>query len=190
MKGKGITAELITDTALQLVREHGYGNYTVRDLAARLEVKAASLYKHISSIEEVNREIGRRAAAEMNRSLTEAHTGMEKDAALAAVANAYRCFATKEPELYHAIIGMPALEGNEESLRIGRESFRPIRTVVDTYGVDKATAIHFSRCFRSALHGFVAQLEAGYYTNKDYSADESFAFLIRGFTEWINHLAE
>ena len=44
MRGKGLTAEAITDAAFELLVEKGYGNYTVRDIAVRLGVRAASLY--------------------------------------------------------------------------------------------------------------------------------------------------
>ena len=43
MKGKGLTMEVIVGAASELVEEKGYNNSSVRELAQRLHVKAASL---------------------------------------------------------------------------------------------------------------------------------------------------
>ena len=43
----------ILDVAVELFKEKGYMGSSVRDLATRLNIKAASLYAHIRSKEEI-----------------------------------------------------------------------------------------------------------------------------------------
>ena len=71
MRGKGLSAEAITDAAFELLVEKGYGNYTVRDLAVRLNVRAASLYNHIGGVESINQEVGKRAAKMLSNRIRE-----------------------------------------------------------------------------------------------------------------------
>ncbi len=58
MSGKGLTLELIVDTATKLIEEEGCDSFSLRELSAHLNVKAASFYNHISSVEDNNREVG------------------------------------------------------------------------------------------------------------------------------------
>lgn len=185
MRGKGLSAEAITDAAFELLVEKGYGNYTVRDLAVRLNVRAASLYNHIGGVESINQEVGKRAAKMLSKTLSDAIDGKEKEAAIEALAYAYRRFAQENPELYQAILGLPGLGENEELRKVGRESFRAFRQITNRYQIPRETGVHFSRCYRSALHGFVSLMQSGYYANKSIDSEKSFRFLIRGYADWI-----
>ena len=189
-KGKGLSLDTIVETAEQLTVEKGFGNFSTRDIAQRLDVRAASLYNHTSGIEQVSERIGERAAIRLNTALNEAIEGKEGAEALSALAYAYRAFADENPELYRAIMGLPSMAGSPGLQEVARESFRPIRTVVDQYGLSRATGIHFARCFRSALHGFVTFQGSGYFTGRSAGAEESFRYLIRGYADWLEALSQ
>lgn len=47
---KGLSSEIIYKAATNLVIERGYDNFSLRELAARLDVKPASLYSHVKNI--------------------------------------------------------------------------------------------------------------------------------------------
>lgn len=190
MRGKGLTAEAITDAAFELLVEKGYGNYTVRDIAVRLGVRAASLYNHIDGVESIDQEVGKRAAKMLNETLMQAIDGKEKESAIEALAYAYRSFAQENPELYRAILGLPGLGGNDELRKVGRESFQAFRQITNRYQISRETGVHFSRCYRSALHGFISLMQSGYYANKSVDAEKSFRFLIRGYAQWLASLEE
>lgn len=190
MRGKGLTAEAITDAAFELLVEKGYGNYTVRDIAVRLGVRAASLYNHIDGVESIDQEVGKRAAKMLNEALMQAIDGKEKESAIEALAYAYRSFAQENPELYRAILGLPGLGGNDELRKVGRESFQAFRQITNRYQISRETGVHFSRCYRSALHGFISLMQSGYYANKSVDAEKSFRFLIRGYAQWLASLEE
>ena len=190
MKGKGLTIEMIVDTALQLVEEKGYGNFSVRELALRMDVKAASLYNHVNGVEDINREVGKLAATRLNGSLARAVEGKTRDEAVMALAYAYRGFVKENQELYKAIIGMPGLDQGDGTIEVGRESMLAIRNVVCQYQIQDEENVHFSRCFRSALHGFALLEAAGYFTGKNIHSEESFRFLVKGYADWLHRLEE
>lgn len=189
MKGKGLSMESIVAAAMELVEEKGYNSFSVRELAQKLHVKAASLYNHLNSIDDVNKEIGLKAVNQMNEYLEESAAGKEKDEALRALAYAFRSYAKNNYQMYRAIMAMPALN-RDGSLEIGRESVKSIRRVVAEYGISREDAIKFSRSFRSALHGYASYETAGYFTATNVTGDESFEFLVNGYAEWLKRLEE
>lgn len=190
MRGKGLSADAITDAAFELLEEKGYGNYTVRDIAVRLNVRAASLYNHIDGVESIDQAVGKRAARILNKTLTDAIDGKEKEDAIEAIAFAYRSFAQDNPQLYQAILGLPGLGGNDELRKVGRESFQAFRQITNRYQISRETGVHFSRCYRSALHGYVSLMQSGYYANKSVDAEKTFRFLIRGYARWLADLEQ
>lgn len=183
---RGLTMDIIVEEAIKLVEEKGYNSFSVRELAQCLHVKAASLYNHINSIDDVNRAIGIYAASRLNETLEQAVEGKRRDAALEALALGYRKFAWDNFELYRAIIGLPHLDTDGKVSTAGRESIRVIRNIVKQYDVPEEAAVHYSRGFRAALHGFTLLEKAGYFTGREIMAEESFRFLINGYIEWVN----
>lgn len=189
MKGKGLTMERIAETAMHLVCEKGYNKFSVRELAQELHCKAASLYNHIESIDDINRQVGLLASEKMNTILEEATAGKMRDEALIALAYAYRDFVRNQNELYQAIMGMPSIK-MEDTLTVGRDSLKVVRQVIAQYEITRANAVNFSRCFRAALHGFASYEVAGYYTAPEAAAEESFKFLVAGYIGWINRMEQ
>ncbi|HWJ78353.1 MAG TPA: helix-turn-helix domain-containing protein, partial [Niallia sp.] len=62
---KGLTINTIIETATKLVEEKGYNNFSLRELAGRLNVKAASLYYHISGVDDITKAVGELASERM-----------------------------------------------------------------------------------------------------------------------------
>lgn len=181
--------DVIVTAAAMLVVEKGYNKFSVRELAQKLECKAASLYNYIESFDDVNREVGRLAAKRMNDALEAAAMGKERDEAIEALAHEYRHFAKNNNQLYQAIMGLPALD-QDDSLRVGRESLLVMRKVVHQYKISDEDAVNFSRCLRGVLHGFVSYEMSGYYTRKNVPVESSFRFLIQGYIGWIHRLEQ
>ncbi len=181
--------ERIAETAMRMVTEKGYNKFSMRELAKELHCQAASLYNHIESIDDINREIGRLASEKMNELLETATQGKERDEALRALAYAYRAFVRDENELYAAIMSMPLIK-KDDTLEIGREGLIVVRRVVAQYDISRVNAINFSRSFRSALHGYASHEVAGYFTARESTAEDSFEFLVDGFIQWIHRLEE
>ena len=61
MSKRGLTKESVLDAAEQLVTQHGAEYLTTVTLARELGIKPASLYNHISSTEELRKQLALRA---------------------------------------------------------------------------------------------------------------------------------
>lgn len=190
MAKKGLNRDMIMNTAIQLVEEKGYENFSLRELAGRLGVQPASLYNHIKGVDEINEEVAIRASHMLHAILTDAMTEKEPDAAFIDCAYAYRRFTEEHPELYKALIHIPPL--NDEQIRKASfYSFEPLRTIVYGYGMQKPFSIHFIRSLRSFIHGFAELSGNGLMQRASTSKEETFDFAIHQFLfylkEYRNH---
>jgi len=180
MAKRGINREQIMDMAQQMVEEKGYENFSLRELAARLEIKPASLYNHIKGLDEIYIEIALRSAHKLNEVLKAAVDGKAPDDAFMAGTRAYREFALSNPELYKAFVRMPLL--NDETVRhAGIQSFLPLRELIISYGTSKYNSINFSRALRSAMHGFIELTNNGFMQRGDITQDESYDEMMKNY---------
>ena len=187
MPKKGLSSGEILEAAERLVQERGYDHFSLRELAARLEVKPASLYNHIGGIDELNTAVALKAAERLNRALKEAVAGVEPDDAFLRAALAYRTFAAENPELYKALMRMPA-SYDELVVRASWESFAPMRELILSYVADGTRAVHFLRSLRAAMHGFIELTGSGFMRRGDVQRDESYQVMIQGFLSKLKEL--
>jgi AcrR family transcriptional regulator len=188
MRKKGLTPDSIVEAAIQLIKEKDSANFSIRELASKLDVKAASLYNHIESMDDIKLKVAERVSDKINDLLVDATKDKDREEAVRAMAHAYYHYALENPQLYHFIIGLPSLDQSNGIGKIGKQSIRVIRALIHRYHLSHDEAIHFSRCFRGALHGFVMLESTGYFTCYGLSAESSFEFLIEGYTHWIQNL--
>ncbi|MGC3995031.1 MAG: TetR/AcrR family transcriptional regulator C-terminal domain-containing protein [Propionicimonas sp.] len=87
---KGISRELIVQTALDLLDEQGIDGVTARALAHRLGVKAPALYWHMSSKQEILDEMGTEISRRVARALADESLGASWSEGLAAYARVLR----------------------------------------------------------------------------------------------------
>ena len=178
MQKKGLTSEEITKAASQMIAEVGYANFSLRDLAARLGVRPSSLYNHIDGIGEINTAVALDASIQMSRRLEEATRDLPDEEAFLKGLAEYRAFASENPELYKTLFRLPDRKGDEDLLRRATlYAIRPLRTICLHYGLDETDMIHFMRCLRSALHGFVTLTSEGFLLRGGVPRDESFEVL-------------
>ncbi len=188
MAQKGLNHAHIMEVAVKLVEEKGYDHFSLRELAARLDVRPASLYNHIDGIGEINTAMAVKAAELLNRALTDAIGDREGDEAFLAAARAYRSFADGNPEIYKALIRMPASE-DTDIRRAAFASFEPLRAVIKGYGVAERETIHFLRALRSAMHGFVELTSNGFMQRDTIPREETYELLIRGYLNVLKGMA-
>ena len=55
---KGLNKEVVVDAAKELIEQDGFSTFSMRKLAEKLNVKTASLYAHIDSMDALLTEIG------------------------------------------------------------------------------------------------------------------------------------
>ena len=89
--------------ARELVERDGFEALTMRALAARVGMRAPSLYKHLPSKRELERNLVLAALEELGAALSAA----ADDEPLQAAAAAYRRFALERPHLYRLLTERP-----------------------------------------------------------------------------------
>lgn len=177
MPKKGLNQTVIIQAAAGLAEQKGLENITLRELSDALGVKTASLYNHLNGMPELNVRLAELALSKLDTEVRNAAVGRSREDALMAIAHAYREFAEKSPELYKAILNLPKLD-DAHLTESGRSVMRTFTQVLKQYPLTQEEILHFSRGFRSAMHGFVSLEAAGFFSNR-VNADESYQRFIQ-----------
>lgn len=185
---KGLTKEIILAEAVRMITECGYDRFSMRHLAAKLGVKAASLYNHIDGITDINIAVTEAASRELSSRLAKATEGKERGEAFVAATVAHKEFAEENRELYKALLRVPSVH-DERATKAGMDSVEPLMRVIASYGVPRDRAIDFLRAHRSFMHGFVELEACGFLTMGPTDKDESYRNITEGFRAELEKLA-
>ena len=173
MARKGLTRELIIETAISIVEEEGYNNLSMRNLAKRLDVKAASLYNHIKSTEDLNSEICIKIVDDFFNAQKAAMEGKSPQEAILALANAYRKLAREKQKFYEIIVMLP--NSTNEALYEKRKSlFFIVMEAVGKFNLTEEQKLFWQRNLRVTVHGFVSLENAGYFTLPTINNDDTY----------------
>lgn len=174
---KGLNRVIIVTSAKEMIEEEGVPQFSMRKLAEKLGVKTASLYTHIESMEVLFTEIGLAALNDQKNCLMHAIGEKNGDAAVRAVAESYRKFATEHMELYRLIMQMPS--GNDEVLKeAAAMTAEPFMKVLGDYHISASRQMHWQRVLRGLMHGFIFEEQAGYFSHYPVSVNESYDIAI------------
>lgn len=181
----GLNGPIILKTAISLIEEKSFKNFSMRELARVLDVKAASLYNHIGNMDELLSEVGAYSVGLLNKTEFCAIEGLSGDTAIWALAKAYRSFAKEHPELYNVIMSLfkshnPIME------KSGMIIATPFMQVLSDYPLDDTQKAHWQRIFRSILHGFLSQEDAGYFSHYPIDEEETFKLGIQCYINGLN----
>lgn len=175
---KGLNKEIIVDAAKELIEQDGFPAFSMRKLAEKLNVKTASLYAHIESMEALFTEIGLSALREQQDCLLNAVGEQHEDAAVMALAESYRRFASECAELYKIIMQMPS--GDDAVLKeAAAMTAQPFMRVLADYRLTEEQRMHWQRVLRGLVHGFVSEEQAGYFSHYPVSVEESYQIAVR-----------
>lgn len=187
MPRQGLTKEAIVEESIALIEEKGAEEFSLRGLAARLGIKTASLYNHISGADDLMTAIGLRAIGMLQKTLEDISGGLEGDKAIFEMTIAYRSFAKEHPEVYKTLLMIP--KTGVAQLHSARTDFlEPFVKVIKTYHLNKNDEIDFIRHWRSAIHGFVILEESRYLQNPNVSADTSYEHMTRSLIETLHSM--
>jgi AcrR family transcriptional regulator len=182
----GLNTDRVVAEAADLADEVGLDQLTLAALAIRLGVRQPSLYKHVASIDALQRLISMRGKAELSDVLARAAIGRARDDALVAMAYAWRAWALEHPGRYKAA-ERGAAPGDAEHEVVSSRTIEVVTAVMRGYGLDGDDAIDAVRAYRAALHGFVS-LEANegfaFPASVDRSFDRLVHALVRALASW------
>lgn len=183
-KGK-INKEIIIEAAIKLIEKKGINDFSLRSVARHLDVKAASLYNHIDNIDDIVFGVCKYSIEALNEFELKNIEGLSGDAAIIALASAYRSFAKTHKELYKVI--MKIFKYNSERIdEIGKKITIPFMKVLDDYDLNNDEKAHWQRILRSILHGFVSQEEAGYFSHYPIDEEATFKYGVISYIDGLN----
>ena len=180
MARQGLTRADIIGAAIKMIESEGLHGFSLRELAGRLHIKAASLYNHIRSSDELHTEIGYYAISELRKAQLAAIAGKERSEGIKSLADAYYRFGKERPEIYKVILSLPMVK-NDAIHKAGFDIVEPIMTVLSGYRLTEEQKMHLQRVFRSIMHGFISQEEAGCFRQYSVDVEESYRMAVRGF---------
>jgi AcrR family transcriptional regulator len=156
MPRAGLDRVGVVRAATALADEEGLDALTLARLAARLGVRAPSLYGHVGGLDDLRAAVAQDGMSAMADALAQVAVGLAGADALRALADAYRVFAKAHPGSYAAMQRADAGGRSEGAERV----VGLFLAVLRGYGLDGDDALHAARGVRAALHGFVT-LETG-----------------------------
>ncbi len=159
MPRAGLTTAAVVAAGAELADEAGYHNLTLGLVARRLNVRAPSLYKHVTGLADLQHRIAALAMTELRDAFRAAAAGRAGRDALAALARALRGYVTAHPGRYLATVGAGFTGPDDPLLRASTEVIDLITVVLGGYGIAEAGIVHAIRSVRCTLHGF-ATLQA------------------------------
>lgn len=180
MARQGLTRGDIIAAAIKMIESEGLHNFSLRELASRLRIKAASLYNHIQNMDELYTEVGYYAISELKRAQLGAIAGKRRGEAVEALADAYHRFGKERPEIYKVILSLPMVKNDALQAAAG-DIVEPIMTAIGDYNLDEEQKMHLQRVLRSIMHGFISQEEAGCFRHFPADVADSYRMAVRGF---------
>lgn len=165
MPRAGLSRAAVTAVALDLVDEGGVAGFdrlTLAAVASRAGVAVPSLYKHVSSLDDLRRLVATDAVAELTRTLAAATIGRSGAEAVRAAAVALRGYARVHPGRYAATQVAPRLADPADAELAARaeETLQVLSAALRAFGLPDDANVDAIRILRSSLHGFIS-LELG-----------------------------
>src|ERR1700757_4556882 len=134
--------------------EIGLSNVTLAALAGRLGVRQPSLYKHIDSMDGLQRRMAIRAKNQLADTLARATVGRARGDAITPMSHAYRDGPLQHPGRYAAAQSHPD-PGDTETEAADWAAVEIVGAILAGYDLQGDDAIDATRVLRAALHGFV-----------------------------------
>lgn len=181
----GLTKEKVIEAAAALIEEAGVADFSMRALADRLEVKTASLYNHVESMDMLMVGVCTYALELQRQQEMAAIADKTGDEAVFALANAYRSFAKSHRQLYLLTIATAVSCGEYALEPISQCIVEPFLTVLAHTTLTENEKIHWQRVLRGIVHGFVSQEDAGFFAHLPADVEESFHIAIQCYIDGL-----
>jgi AcrR family transcriptional regulator len=179
----GLTPDRVVELGLAILDREGPDGLTLARVAEAAGVATPSLYKHVAGLPDLRGRIAIRALVELTGRVRAAAVGVSGDSAVRAFAAAYRDYLRDYPARAGLLVTpVPDLAPDQNPVIVMLAILR------GGYGLEGSPAIHATRGFRAAVHGF-AMLEAAGGFGLPESLDESFDRLIDMITAGLRAYA-
>lgn len=177
---------VILDTAARMADREGIANITLKSLAEKLGVKSPSLYKHISGLDELNKELMLYGWDLLEKEMMKAAIGKAKDDAVIALSYTYRNFVALHRGLFEAMQWYNMYQ-TDEHLQATEGLVSVIFQVLDAYDLLEEQKVHIVRMLRGFLQGFSA-IESHNGFGNSLSIEDTFDFSLKIILNGIHNL--
>lgn len=184
MPRSGLNRARIVEAAVQYIERHGVDGFSMRALADELNVKTASLYNHIDSMDDLLIDVSTYALNKQYEYELGAISDKHGAAAIAALSEAYRRFAEEHIALYRLVMRIAPSCGDKLA-KTSEYIVTPFFRALDTSPLPEEEKVHWVRTLRAIIHGFVSQEDAGFFAHLDKSADESFSVAVQCYVDGL-----
>lgn len=184
MPRSGLNRTRIVQAAAEYIDKHGINEFSLRALADVLNIKTASLYNHIDSMEDLLVAVCAYTLQWQYETEQEAIGDKQGAAAIYALSAAYRRFAQQHIELYRLVMRTAPMCGDKLN-KSAECIIAPFFRVIDGSTLSDSEKIHWERTLRAIIHGFVSQEDAGFFSHLDADAEESFAAAVRCYIDGL-----
>ncbi|MEU5668098.1 TetR/AcrR family transcriptional regulator [Streptomyces longwoodensis] len=167
----GLTPERLARAGAELADEVGFDQVTVSALARRFGVKAASLYAHVRSSQDLRTRIALLALEELADRAADALAGRAGKDALTALANVYRDYAREHPGRYAA--AQLRLDPETAAASAGVRHAQMTRALLRGYALTEPDQTHAVRLLGSVFHGYVSLELAGGFSHSAPDSQQS-----------------
>ena len=172
----GLDLQIIVQSATELADQSGLEALNMAALAARLGVRAPTLYHYVAGQAGLRRALALRGIADISARIGRAIMGKAGDGAVLALAHTLHAFATEHPGLYAAAQHAPINE-DAEWQAAGREVVAIMLRALDAYQLTDEEGRQAVRMLRSMAHGCIALEHLGAF-GLPHVADETFQRLL------------
>lgn len=185
MARAGLTPERLTLAGAEMADKVGFEQVTISAIARQFDVKAASLYSHLKSSEELKTRIALLALQEMADQAADAVAGRSGHDALVAFANVYRNYATAHPGRYTA--SRMRLDPHVAAASAGRRHSQMMRAALRGYHLDDLDQTHAVRLLGSVFHGYASLESAGAFSHSAPDGEDSWSRILEVLDSILTH---
>lgn len=153
MTKNNINNELIIRTAADITNRVGLENLSLKMIAKELNIKAPSLYNHISSLDEIKQEMMIYGWREMEDKIIDSAVGVSGYEALRSMCNAFYEYATNNKGMFSAMLWYNKYDDDKKD-GATTKLFDIVFRIMRSLNITDDNINHIIRTLRSFLEGF------------------------------------
>jgi AcrR family transcriptional regulator len=183
MPRAGLTTDRVVRAAADLADAEGFDAVTASAVARLFDVKAASLYSHVTGTDDLRTRVALLALEELADLAAAAVAGRADADALVAFANVYRDYARSHPGRYDAT--RLRLDARTAAASAGGRHAALTRAILRGYGLAGDHETHAVRLIGSVLHGYTSLELAGGFDHSDPPGDQTWPWILDGLDRML-----
>ena len=184
---KKISNNEILQVALQLIDENRIDNLQMKDIAARLKIKSASLYKHFKNYDDVVINLYILCLIDFRKYIEDRINGYEAEEGIRQMSYAFLDYLEKYNNRYEVILKskhfMHPLVREEDNKLIGN-----LLHFLDSYCRNREDIINASRIYRSMIVGFAFYESKGLFSLPMVTTRTTFDILVDNYISYLKSI--